>query len=106
MPINRRHFELGVDQESEGWMREIHDYLARHQDSAYSYDELLSHIRIRRNPQGLEAADHEADRAKFESALDELVWMAAVGRRKIGDEEYYALVQEFDTHKWEPKGQV
>lgn len=101
MPIERRHFGLGMDEEGEVWMREIYDLLAEHQDLAYSYDELLHLVRLRRSTEGIAVRDREADKAKFERALDELVWIGAAETRKIDDTAYYAFLQEFDTTSWE-----
>jgi hypothetical protein len=106
MPINRCHFDLGIDSEGESWMREIYNYLAGHQDSAYSYQELLSVIRLRFRTKGIEGFDNEADKANFERALDALVWIGAVDTRKIDDTAYYAFLKEFDTSSWEPKVRV
>ena len=103
MPINRRQFELGVDKEGEGWMREIYDHLASHRDLAYSYQELLHHVRLERNPKGIEGLNREADEAKLERVLNELVWIGAIGKNKIDGSDYYAFLEEFDTQSWEPK---
>ena len=40
MPLTKRQFELGVDEEGENLMRQVYDLLAIHPELAYSLQEL------------------------------------------------------------------
>jgi hypothetical protein len=95
MPLTKRQFELGIDQEIETWMRHIYDFLSGHRDLAYSYRELLQVI-----PGGSE------EETKISRALDVLDGMSAVQKRAVGYSDYYAFLQEFDTTSWQRKVRV
>ena len=92
MPLTRRQFELGIDEEGEEWMRQVYNLLADRQDLAYSSDELCRMV-LGDSPE-LERTE------KFQRALDVLAMMGAATRGQISDQDYYAFVEEFDTRSW------
>ena len=93
MPLSVRQFELGIDQEIDGWMRQVYELLINHQDLAYSSEELSLEVL----GGSAEAAEYE----KFELALDVLAQIRAVEKRWVKDTDYYAFLQKLDTNTWE-----
>lgn len=101
MPLTRRQFELGIDEEIEAWMQQVYHLLANIRDLAYSELELRQNIlgeggRVAHVTQG-------ERKAKFQRALDVLVFVEAIERRQVDGSDYYAFAREFDTSSWEPK---
>ena len=92
MPLTKRQFELGIDEESETLMREIYDLLAANPDLAYSFKELQSAVLGRPTP--------VSRIGKFKRAADALVGIGAADLRKVARTNYYAFLQEFDTGTW------
>ena len=95
MPLTKRQFELGVDEEGEEFMRQIYQLLSGHPELAYSQDEIQDEIR---------AQDSSVDEIKVERALDVLVGIGAVEKRQFDSTDYvtdyFAFLQEFDTGTW------
>ncbi len=92
MPLSKRQFELGIDDEAENWMRQAYQLLAEHPDLAYSSGELLEAI--------LGEASGSAY-SKLNHALDVLAEIGAFDKGVVADTEYYAFRAEFDTNTWE-----
>ena len=92
MPLTRRQFELGIDEESESWMRLVYELLENHRHLAYSAEELREAI--------LGQATDAFKAEKFGRAVDVLAQISAVDKRWLDDIEYYAYLQEFDTGTW------
>ena len=92
MPLTRRQFELGIDEESETWMRQVYDLLDNHRHLAYSADELQEAI--------LGQNKDSVKEEKFARALEVLEQISAADKRWLEDIEYYAFLQEFDTGTW------
>ena len=44
MPITKRQFELGIDDQGEDFMRQMYEILAADRGSAYSRDELRTAV--------------------------------------------------------------
>ena len=95
MPLSRRQFELGVDQEAEDWMSRVYGLLEGHRDLAYSYDEVRKAV-----PEG---SLLRAELDKFNGALDILVRIGAINKAEVDGKDYYAYYQEMDTKSWKPK---
>ena len=93
MPLTKRQFELGIDDDIQCRMGQIYHLLCGSRELAYSSDELHQII--------LGAGPEETGREQFDLALDVLVRISAVEKRWVGEVDYYALLQEFDTTTWE-----
>ena len=93
MPLTKRQFELGVDEEVENYMREIYTLLDHHKELAYSYPELLQND-----------AGRPPDETKFERALEVLIEIGAVDKRDVTDTDYYAFARTVNTNSWKFKG--
>jgi hypothetical protein len=93
MPLTKRQFELGIDEEGEDWMRQVYRLLAEHRDLAYSSEELLETI----FGNSISAA---ANSSKFNLSLEILAEIGAVDKREVDRTDYYAFLQEFDTGTW------
>ena len=95
MPLTKRQFDLGVDEEGEEFMRQIYQLLSAHPELAYSQEEIQDLIR---------AQDSSADEIKIERAVEVLVGVGAVGKRQFDATghftEYFTFLQEFDTGTW------
>ena len=92
MPLTRRQFELGIDEESETWMGQVYDLLDNHRHLAYSSDELREAI--------LGQNKDSVREGKFARVLEVLAEIGAADKRWLGVIEYYAFLQEFDTGTW------
>ncbi len=92
MPLTKRQFDLGVDEEGEKIMRLLYDLLEERADSAFSGKELQGFALGRPIP--------VTKLSKFKKALNVLVEIGAVEARKLGRTEFYAFLQEFDTNTW------
>jgi hypothetical protein len=84
VPITRKQFEAGVDDQIEARIRQIHTYLAEKRDQAFTAEELQAAIL---------GSSWEYNDA-FRAALQKLVEIAAVELRRIGNESYYAYQTE------------
>ena len=93
MPLTRRQFELGINEEAEDWMRQAYQSLEQHRDLAYSAKELAEDIL------GDAAASYNKSN-KLERALDVLAEIGAVDKGKVDGTDYYAYLQDFDTGTW------
>jgi len=87
MPITRKQFELGIDTEIEGYMKRIRDFLAEHQEEAFTLSELGHALGVPlaswlRLPSGELA---------LLRALDKLVEAGAVEAKLIENIAYHAL---------------
>lgn len=93
MPITKRQFNLGIDEDVQKWMRQIYGLLERDRELAFSSDELRNKL--------LGDSYQPDERANLERALDVLVQIGAVDKRWVTDRDYYAFRMEFDTDSWE-----
>ncbi len=93
MPLTKRQFELGIDEEMEIWMRQVYELLADNNELAYSHDELGQQVLG-------DARDMEAGE-KLERILDVLVRIRAVERREVAGNYYYAFDEKINTSSWE-----
>ena len=92
MPLTKRQFELGIDEESEALMREIYGLLAANHGLAYSIRELRESV--------IGSPLPVSRSSKFKRAVEALVGIGAVDLRKVAKTDYYAFLQEFDTGTW------
>ena len=91
MPLTKRQFELGVDEEGEELMRRVYRLSSSNPELAYSLEEIISMIR---------AEDLSSGENQIEKALGVLVGIGAMEGREIGYNEYFAFLQDFDTGTW------
>ncbi len=94
MPLTRRQFELGIDEEAENWMRLVYDLLEGNRHLAYSFEEL------REAALGTTVLGAQVE--KFQRSLDVLVRMGAVDKGEVAGNDYYTYYQEMDTATWTP----
>ena len=93
MPLTKRQFDLGVDEEGESLMRRVYDLLAAHPELAYSLEEFEEAFLGQVNLPGPKLG-------KFRRAVEVLVEIGAVDQREVAGVGYYAILQEFDTNTW------
>ncbi len=93
MPLSKRQFELGIDSESEDWMRQAYQFLAGQPDLAYSLQELEEAIL------GIKALSGNS--GKLEHSLDVLAEIGAFDKARVRGTDYYAFREDFDTSTWE-----
>ena len=102
MPLTKRQFKLGVDEEAENWMRLVYKLLANNKELAYSENELGEQVL---NEISVFDLLGTAEQTKFRNVLDVLVSIEAVEKRDVAGTNYYAYntaYGEFDTTSWEP----
>ena len=97
MPLTKRQFELGVDEEGENIMRQVYELLAAHSGLAYSLQEI--HVAILGQPSANYGLRMQTT-AKVRTVVKVLVGIGAVDQREVADTEYYAFLQKFDTGTW------
>ena len=94
MPITKRQFDLGIDEDIQSWMQKIYALLSTDRELAYSFQEIQ------------EALLHDAFQVqtleRLNRALDVLVEIGAIDKRSVDDTGYFAFGSEFDTSSWVP----
>lgn len=95
MPLTRRQFELGIDEESEQWMRQAYLFLSDHQDLAYSDAELYQEV-VGESPE-------LTKRKKFDHTLFILGEIGGLDVRVLDGSNYFAFLEELDTADWVKK---
>ena len=83
MPITRKQFELGIDEDIEEWMKKIHEFLSEKNDQAFNISEVLEQFEVR----------EASEKHKVELALDKLVEMRSIGERMIKYTTYYSYTE-------------
>jgi hypothetical protein len=96
MPLTKRQFELGVDEEGETIMRQVYELLAAHSELAYSLQEIQGAIL----PKDSFPNFGPQQAGKVQRAVRVLVGIGAVDVREVGDRDYFAFLQKFDTGTW------
>ncbi|MBI2832231.1 MAG: hypothetical protein HYX79_08245 [Chloroflexi bacterium] len=86
MPITRRQFELEIDPKVEEWMRSIHSFLTTSKNEAFTFSELWEALVGERTGSGLTTSISE----DFRLALDSLLELGAVEKRKVRNLDYYS----------------
>ena len=100
MPITKRQFELGIDEDIQSWMQKIYARLSTNRELAYSAEEVQEGLlHDTRQVQTLEKA---GTMHKIYRALDVLVEIGAVDKRSVADTGYFAFGSEFDHNSWLP----
>ena len=103
MPLSRRQFDLGVNDEGERLMREAYEMLADRRDLAYSREEIREALlgRDLRSVAVDTISKHSLnDDEHLRRALAVLVGIGALEQREVRGTPYYAFLQEFDTGTW------
>jgi hypothetical protein len=85
MPITRKQFELGINSETEVWMRKIYAFLVEHRDRAYTRLELGDSLELELRPP---AAGSDEGRL-FDAGLNKLVGLDCVQAREVGGTLYF-----------------
>ena len=93
MPITKRQFELGIDEDIQRRMRDIYTLLGNERESAYSSEELQGTF--------LGDAFDSDEKYNLDRALEVLVEIGAVDKRLVAEIPYYAFHEKFDTASWE-----
>ena len=81
MPITRKQFDLGITEEIEDWMRNVHEYLAEHEDAAFSIDDLDEYFEV----DDIAGTNWQ----NLRIALMKLAELGAAVKRTIGGADYY-----------------
>ncbi len=87
MPITRKQFVIGIDPKIEEWMKKIHSFLSQHKDAAFTREELWGALQVQVKPEEWEAWD---------TALDKLTELKAVGKGIIRGTDYYAYGRDLE----------
>ena len=90
MPITKRQFELGIDDEMAKLMERIYALLSAGPEVAYNSTEILPQVG---NP----------DVGRLEATLEALRMVGAIEKRLVNDAPYYAFLGEVDTKTWQLK---
>lgn len=85
MPLTKRQFELGTNEDFEGWMLQVYRVLLEHRHLAYSYEELLQIV--------LGDSQPYANLESFDHVLGVLLQVGAVEKCHIDGTDYYAISQ-------------
>ncbi len=93
MPLTVRQFDLGIDQEMDGWMRQVYELLIRNQHLAYSSEELSREV--------LGASAEEDNREKFVLALDVLSHFAKRGIPCLGVHDSFIVPAVHKSELWQ-----
>ena len=93
MPLTKRQFNLGIEHQTEDWMRRVYELLASDRGHAYSSRELLDKLRGRAHTSS----------AKLPRALEVLVGIGAVETREVDGTYYYTFHREVDQATWEAR---
>jgi hypothetical protein len=84
MPVTRRQFELGIDQEIEDFMKKIYLFLAQRSDQAFGEEEIFQEHAVEM-PDRLSALYKHP----LHIALERLVEQEAAKKKGIRDRNYY-----------------
>ena len=91
MPLTRRQFDLGINDEIEALMRAIYQRLEGQKDAAFGELELADGLG--RTP----------DDKYLSIAIKVLQRVYAIEKRVIENQAYYAVLREVETETWTPK---
>ena len=94
MPITRRQFELGINDDIEEWMREAHAFFSMRRDEAFSTGEIA---------QNLEADSKAGGTRDLRRGLEALERVLAIQKRVVRGKTYYAFWHEMNPETWEEK---
>lgn len=90
MPITKKQFDLGIDDEAEAMMRKVELFLREHRDQAYSLGELWERQFGESIPKAYRANDLPLDRQRFVRAIDVLCEHGVLeARRGPGGMNFY-----------------
>ena len=92
MPLTKRQWELGIDGETDEWMRKAYAWLSSDPDNAYSLDEIAASL--------LDNAPNTNLPVKLIMALDTLTLIMAVEQRAIAGTNYYLFESKVDITTW------
>ncbi len=90
MPITKKHFELGITPEIGSWMKKIYDFLAKHNEAAYTERELADALGVIQIYSGSEYEKEYEKRKLFDKALAKLLEIDCVESREIHSIFYLA----------------
>ena len=93
MPLTKRQFQLGIDEEGEEWMRQVYRLLAENRDLAYSAEELRETVLGSAVTAGVQSS-------KFDRSIEVLAEIGAIDKGEVDRTDYYAFLQDFDVGTW------
>ncbi len=94
MPISRRQFDLGINNELKDWMEKLYALLQQNKETAYTREELEELLGVNAVPIGLESDTQTA----LDRALERLIRMGCAEAREINSTLYFAVGQrELET---------
>ena len=94
MPITRRQFELGIDENIQRWMESTYAFLQDRRDVAFTREELNKTLSSASEP--TTARDDNLGHA-----LDALVRVGAAESRFVGPDLYYSFGDDINMETWE-----
>ena len=94
MPISRRQFNLGINNELKDWMEKLYTVLQQNKETAYTQEELEELLEVNATSIGLESNAQTA----LDKALERLITMNCAESREINGTLYFAVGQrELET---------
>jgi hypothetical protein len=97
MPISRRQFDLGINEDIEAWMRRIDEFLAQHPSEAFSVAELARQfgvpeldMSVHTVAQNLSSFLMSDEQKRFAVALVKLSDVDVVSEREVAGDSYFA----------------
>ena len=104
MPITRRQFDLGIDEAVERWMINIHGFLSRNKEQAFSAEDLWKNVThvlptLTAHQQSIPNPARESllvqfQRRDFELGLQKLAEIRAIDVRYVKEQPYYAFLND------------
>ena len=101
MPLTRREYELGIDEDTSLAMRTIYSVLEFDRELAYSFDELSREV-SKPLPSAQLTLSWSLEKL-VSHALVPLASIGAIEQRTVKNADYYAFAREWDTESWELK---
>ena len=92
MPITKRQFQLGIDDQIDLLMRQVYDLLASNAEAAFSTLELQEAL--------LGQSPSHGQYQALDAALDTLGRIKAIEKRTVAREDYYAFSSKFEVENW------
>lgn len=92
MPITKRQFQLGIDDDIDSLMRQVYELLVRRAESAFSTGELTDAL--------LGQSPSHGQRQALYAALETLSRIKAIEKRTVSREDYYAFSNKFEVGTW------
>ena len=92
MPITKRQFQLGIDDQIDSLMRQVYDLLVSRAESAFSAIELEEAL--------FGGSGSGTQHESLITAIDTLSRIKAIEKRTVSDLDYYAFSNRFEVETW------